>query len=106
MCPRPEYGTAITLESAYDDWCAWTLAKATGNEEMAARFERTMYNYRNVFDPETGFMRGRGARFSHDSELAMPHFYSVTNQNAISSASVSFFEPPHAQAHSTSRVRE
>lgn len=59
--PEQEYGTAITLESAYDDWCAWTLAKATGNEEMAARFERTMYNYRNVFDPETGFMRGRGA---------------------------------------------
>lgn len=59
--PEQEYGTAITLECAYDDWCAWTLAKAIGNEEMASRFEKTMYNYRNVFDPEVGFMRGRGA---------------------------------------------
>ena len=61
--PYPEchYGTSVTLEYAYDDFCAWTLAKAAGNEELAARFEKTMYNYRNVFDPEVGFMRGRGA---------------------------------------------
>lgn len=59
--PEQNYGTSMTLEYAYDDWCAWALAKATGNEDMAARFAGTMYNYRNVFDTESGFMRGRGS---------------------------------------------
>lgn len=61
--PYPEYhyGTAVTLEYAYDDFCAWALAMMSGNEELAEEFGRTMYNYRNVFDRETGFMRGRGA---------------------------------------------
>ena len=59
--PEQDYGTSMTLEYAYDDWCAWSLAKATGNEEMAARFAKTMYNYRNVFDAESEFMRGRGS---------------------------------------------
>ena len=61
--PWPEmmFGTALTLEYAYDDFCAWNLARMSGNEEMAEYFGRTMYNYRNVFDRETGFMRGRSA---------------------------------------------
>ncbi len=61
--PYPEfhYGTAITLEYAYDDFCAWILARATGNREAEEKFGRAIYNYRNVFDPEVGYMRGRGA---------------------------------------------
>ena len=61
--PYPEqiFGTSMTLEYAYDDFCAWALAKAIGNKEYEERFEKSMYNYRNVFDPEAGFMRGRGA---------------------------------------------
>lgn len=53
--------TAKTLEYAYDDFCAYTLAKAIGNDYYAAIFERQMYNYRYVWDPEVGFMRGRTA---------------------------------------------
>ncbi len=52
--------TAQTLEYAYDDFCAWQLARMTGNAHYMNVFERQMYNYRNVFDPVTGFMRGRG----------------------------------------------
>ena len=61
--PYPEqlFGTSMTLEYAYDDFCAWALAKATGNKAYEERFAKSMYNYRNVFDPEVGFMRGRGA---------------------------------------------
>lgn len=59
--PDYNYGTAVTLEYAYDDFCAWTLAKAAGDRESEDRYGRTMFNYRNVFDSESGFMRGRGA---------------------------------------------
>ena len=58
--PESHGFTAQTLEYAYDDFCAWALAKSIGNEFYANVFERQMYNYRNVFDPEVGFMRGRG----------------------------------------------
>ena len=53
--------TAKTLEFAYDDFCAWALAGATGNDFYKRIFSNAMYNYRNVFDAETGFMRGRMA---------------------------------------------
>lgn len=52
--------TAQTLEYAYDDFCAWQLARMTGNKFYEDVFARQMYNYRNVFDSATGFMRGRG----------------------------------------------
>lgn len=59
--PYPESmgSTAQTLEYAYDDFCGYQLAKYSGNEFYAHIFERQMYNYRNVFDKKTGFMRGR-----------------------------------------------
>lgn len=60
--PYPESlgSTAQTLEYAYDDFCAWQLARLTGNKHYEEVFARQMYNYRNVFDPQTGFMRGKG----------------------------------------------
>ena len=51
--------TAKTLEYAYDDFCAYNLAKMTGNKFYQEIFSRQMYNYRNVYDSESGFMRGR-----------------------------------------------
>lgn len=59
--PYPEVreATAKTLEYAYDDFCGYQLAKATGNTFYQTIFERQMYNYRNVYDSSTGFMRGR-----------------------------------------------
>lgn len=61
--PYPEIGeaTAKTLEYAYDDWCGYQLAKATGNKFYENIFAKQMYNYRNVWDAETRFMRGRKA---------------------------------------------
>ena len=59
--PYPKYGeaTAKTLEYAYDDFCGYQLAKMTGNDFYADVFSRQIYNYRNMFDPSVGFMRGR-----------------------------------------------
>lgn len=51
--------TAKTLEYAYDDFCAYQLAKMTGNTFYENIFARQMYNYRNVFDERVNFMRGR-----------------------------------------------
>ncbi len=51
--------TAKTLEYAYDDFCAFELAKMTGNKFYMDVFSRQMYNYKNVYDPSTNFMRGR-----------------------------------------------
>jgi predicted alpha-1,2-mannosidase len=59
--PYPKYreSTAKTLEYAYDDWCGYQLAKMTGNKYYMDLFARQMYNYRNVYDASTRFMRGR-----------------------------------------------
>lgn len=57
--PEVKEGTAKTLEYAYDDFCAYMLAKDSDNPFYAEIFSRHMYNYRNVFDKGSGFMRGR-----------------------------------------------
>lgn len=48
-----------TLEYAYDDWCIAQVAKALGYQEDHALFTERAGYYRNLFDPTTGFMRGR-----------------------------------------------
>ena len=48
-----------TLEYAYDDWTIATMAKALGNEEDYKTFIQRAQYYKNVYDPETKFMRGR-----------------------------------------------
>lgn len=57
--PESSGSTAQTLEYAYDDWCGYELARMTGNCFYMDVFERQVYNYRNVFDPTVGFMRGK-----------------------------------------------
>ncbi|MFP5081564.1 GH92 family glycosyl hydrolase [Pedobacter sp. JCM 36344] len=60
--PYPKYreSTAKTLEYAYDDYCGYELARMTGNKKYIDIFEKPMYNYKNVYDPSTRFMRGKG----------------------------------------------
>lgn len=52
-------GVSRTLECSYDDWCAARMAAALGYAEDAAFFAKRAENWRNVFDAQTGFMRGR-----------------------------------------------
>jgi predicted alpha-1,2-mannosidase len=49
-----------TLEYAYDDWCAYEIARQCGNTFYEEIFRRHLYNYRNLWDPATHFFRGRG----------------------------------------------
>jgi len=59
--PYPEYreATAKTLEYTYDDFCAFKLAGMTKNSFYKNVFGRQLYNYKNVFDTQVGFMRGK-----------------------------------------------
>ncbi|HEX3073394.1 MAG TPA: GH92 family glycosyl hydrolase, partial [Ignavibacteriales bacterium] len=59
--PYPQYreATAKTLEYAYDDFCGYQLAKYIGDGFYQEVFSRQMFNYKNVFDHSTGFVRGR-----------------------------------------------
>lgn len=57
--PRYREATAKTLEYAYDDFCGYTLAKATGNTKYVDGWRKNMFNYRNVYNPATRFMEGK-----------------------------------------------
>ncbi|MBG7613050.1 GH92 family glycosyl hydrolase [Polaribacter sp. BAL334] len=48
-----------TLEYAYDDWTIAQMAKALEKENDYKIFMERAQHYKNVFDPETKFMRGR-----------------------------------------------
>lgn len=50
---------SITLEMAYDDWCVAQLAARLGHTEDYERFIRRSANYRNLFNPESGFFQAR-----------------------------------------------
>ena len=49
----------ITLEYAYDDWCIAQMAKALGKTEDYQFFLNRSKAYHYLFDPNTGFMRGK-----------------------------------------------
>lgn len=57
--PDCREATAKTLEYCYDDWCAMQFAKMTGQPFYEKLFAKQIFNYRNVYDPSVGFMRGR-----------------------------------------------
>lgn len=50
-----------TLEYAYDDSCIARFAKLLGKTELAEKYAAHSQNWQNVFDPSTGFMRGKNA---------------------------------------------
>lgn len=59
--PRDEFGESVnlTLDAAYGDWCIAVVAKALGRDDLVPEYEKRAKNYANIFDKETGFMRGR-----------------------------------------------
>jgi predicted alpha-1,2-mannosidase len=50
---------AETVDAAYGDFCIAQVAKALGKNDDAAMFLERSRNWRNVFDPKTGFLRGK-----------------------------------------------
>lgn len=48
-----------TLEYAYDDWCIAVVARLLKREDDYEYFIRRAQNYKNLYDPSTGFMRAK-----------------------------------------------
>jgi predicted alpha-1,2-mannosidase len=48
-----------TLEYAYDDWCIAQMAKAMGKWGEYSYYIQRAQNYKNLFDPYSGFFRAR-----------------------------------------------
>ncbi len=59
--PRDEHHESVnlTLDAAYGDWCIAQIAKALGRNELVEEYEKRAKNYKNLYDPETGFMRAK-----------------------------------------------
>ncbi|MCU0361950.1 MAG: glycoside hydrolase family 92 protein [Bacteroidales bacterium] len=55
---------AVTLGTAYDEWCLAQIAKELGKTEDYNYFLRSSYNYRNLFNPETGFFHPKDSKGS------------------------------------------
>jgi predicted alpha-1,2-mannosidase len=47
------------LEYAYNDWCIARFAEALGNDSIMKVFDERAGYYRNYYDAESGFMRGK-----------------------------------------------
>ena len=54
-----EHAAARTQDFAYNDFCVAQVARALGRETEDQRYRQRAFNYRNTFNPETGFMQGR-----------------------------------------------
>ena len=59
---------ARTLEYSYNDYCIWKLAEKLNKPESEVNlFKERSYNYINVFDPTTNFMRGKSLKGEFES---------------------------------------
>ena len=56
---EPRAGVAFTLDLAYDYWCVGAMADLLGKADEAAMFYQLGQNYKNLFNPDSGFMQGR-----------------------------------------------
>lgn len=46
---------AVTLGTAYDEWCLSRIASYLGKKEDADKYMKLSYNYRTIWNPETKF---------------------------------------------------
>lgn len=70
-------GASKTLEYAFDDWTIARTAQAMGRADIAKQFDERARNWRNVFDPRTGFIRARNSdgRFREPFNPAVAGYY-------------------------------
>ena len=65
---------AVTQAASYDDWCIAQMAKAIGKTEDYEFFMKRSYNYRNLFNKETGFFHPK----DKDGKFIEPFDYSLS----------------------------
>ncbi len=49
----------LTLDFAYGDWCIAVVAKSLGKTDIYEEYIKRSKSYKNLFDPETKFIRAR-----------------------------------------------
>ncbi|HEU5125065.1 MAG TPA: GH92 family glycosyl hydrolase [Verrucomicrobiae bacterium] len=84
------------LEYAYDDACIARLADALGKKDVAKKYAQRSQSWTNVFDPETGFMRGRKS----DGSWVIPFDPKKIDSNNYTEANAwqyNFFVPQNVQ---------
>ncbi len=85
-----------TLEYAYDDWCIAEFAKSLGNNQLADSFYLRAQYYKNLYDQETRFFRGRqNGGFIDPFDPAQVNFM-LTEAN---SWQYNFFVPQDVEGH-------
>ncbi len=62
---------AVTLGTVYDEWCLAQIAKLVGNEEDHKYFLNRSFNYRKLYNAETGFFHPK----DNKDEFIMPFDY-------------------------------
>ena len=62
---------AVTLGTAYDEWCLAQIAKELGNTNDFEYFQKRSLNYRNLFYPETQFFHPK----DKDGKFIQPFDY-------------------------------
>ncbi|QPB86062.1 glycoside hydrolase family 92 protein [Pseudoalteromonas rubra] len=60
---------SITLEYAYDDFAIARMFEAMGKSKQAKHYYARAMSYKNVFDSQSGFMRGRDSQGRWDPEF-------------------------------------
>ena len=92
---KDEYKAAVTktVEYAYDDYATALIAKELGDTENYGMLMKRVGNYKNLFDPSTGFWRGRidNGDWIQDFDPYYPYYaYMYREANAWQSL---FFAP-------------
>lgn len=62
--PCDRYGESVnlTLDASYFDYCISAVAGILGKQDIQETFQRRSKNYKNLFDKENGFMRGKDSK--------------------------------------------
>lgn len=69
--PR-EYGViSKTLDYAYDDWCVAMMSDAVGDKETGKMLKQRSENWRNAFNPATGYVTMRDNFAAHVFDRTM-----------------------------------
>jgi predicted alpha-1,2-mannosidase len=89
---NPSQSVSKLLEFAYDDACLARFARSLGRNEIADKYARRSTNWLNVFDPITGFMRGRNADGSWVTPFD-PRRISFADYTEANAWQYSFFVP-------------
>lgn len=64
---------AVTLGTSYDQWCLSRIAEYLGNNIEAKKYLDASHNYRNIFNPNTGFFHPK----DQDGNFIEPFDYSM-----------------------------